>query len=64
MDIVDLEFKGEKLGQEKEMFERLAPFVEDYSYLEFEGGDGKLWRWTFIEDRVLEQTLATGGSAL
>lgn len=46
-DIVALEFSGEKLGDELELFKVIAPFVEKDSFLEMQGEDGSLWRWKF-----------------
>lgn len=46
-DIVDLWFNCEKMGDEKELFKVIAPFVEKGSYLEICGEDGSKWRWIF-----------------
>jgi hypothetical protein len=46
-DIVDIYFVGDKIGQENLMFEAIAPFVEDGSYIEMAGEDGAIWRWVF-----------------
>jgi hypothetical protein len=42
-----ISFNGEKLGDDKILFDAIAPFVKPGSYLEIEGEDGLLWRWTF-----------------
>lgn len=41
-----LEFIGEKLGNDKKVFEILAPFMND-GYIEMLGEDGDKWRWVF-----------------
>ena len=46
-DIDTVQFIGEKLGDEFEMFKVIAPFVEKDSYIEMDGEDGTIWRWTF-----------------
>jgi hypothetical protein len=46
-NIVDLEFTGEKLGDDTKLFNCIAPFVEDGSYIEMVGEDGDTWRWVF-----------------
>lgn len=50
--IVDLQFVGEKIGQEKEFFEAIAPYVSTGSYLEITGEDGAVWRYVFDENNV------------
>jgi hypothetical protein len=46
-DIIGVEFSGEKLGDEIELFKAIAPFVEKGSYIEMSGEDSCLWRWVF-----------------
>ena len=45
--IEDLEFLGEKRGDDQTLFEAIAPFVEAGSYIVVAGEDGKVWRWRF-----------------
>lgn len=52
--ITTLRFRGEKLGDEKEMFDVIAPYVETGSYLMFRGEDGHMWRYVFHEESVEE----------
>lgn len=54
-NIVDLMFEGEKLGDDKQLFDALAPFVEVGSYLQMLGEDGSSWRWVFDGTRCVEQ---------
>lgn len=46
-DIVDIQFTGEKLGEEIELFKAIAPYVEAGSFIEMLGEDGGMWRWLF-----------------
>ena len=57
-NIIDIEFDGEKLGDDEELFKVLAPFVESGSYIEISGEDGDLWRWVF-KDGCLYYTSPT-----
>lgn len=54
-DLTDIHFIGEKLGDEKILFQALAPFVDKGSFIEMEGEDGDLWRWTFDGQQMIEQ---------
>lgn len=51
-NIIGIEFEGEKLGDEEELFKVLAPFVESGSYIEISGEDGDLWRWVFKDSSL------------
>lgn len=51
-DISNVEFTGEKYGDEDIFFKALAPYVEDNSYLSFEGEDGATWKWKFNNGEV------------
>jgi len=53
-NIVDIEFLGEKLGDDKILFDVLAPFVKTGSYIEIQGEDGELWRWVFDGEKCNE----------
>ena len=46
-NIVEISFNGEKLRDEFEMFQRIAPMVDDGCFLQVSGEDGSLWRWVF-----------------
>jgi len=46
-DVIMLNFRGEKLGSEEELFSVLAPFIEHGGYIEMLGEDNELWRWVF-----------------
>ena len=53
-DIVSIDFIGEKLGDCTIMFNAIAPYVEDESFIEMCGEDGYVWRWVFAEGIVKE----------
>jgi hypothetical protein len=46
-DVDWIYFIGEKIGDEQYMFEAIAPFVEDGSWIQMSGEDGSIWRWVF-----------------
>ena len=45
--IDDVEFLGEKLGEDHELFKTIAPYVKAGSYIEMSGDEGTSWRWSF-----------------
>lgn len=51
-DICDVEFIGEKYGDEKVFFNALSPYVESGSYLCFMGEDESEWKWEFNNGKV------------
>lgn len=55
-DIINLEFTGEKLGDEDLLFQAIAPFVEAGSYITVYGEEDSIWRWEFDGKRVCENT--------
>jgi hypothetical protein len=55
-DVVDLEFHGEKLGDDSYLWDAIAPFVESGSYLQMAGEDGNSWRWCFKDGGHHETT--------
>jgi hypothetical protein len=54
LDIVGLTFYGEKMGDDSFLFEHLAPYVEDDSYIEMSGEDNYNWRWVFKNGTMTE----------
>lgn len=46
-NITELEFIGEKLGDDFKMFQSIAAYVQDGSYIWMIGEDGVQWRWVF-----------------
>ena len=54
-NVIDLDFAGDKLSYEEDkMFQKIAPFVEDGSFIEMRGEDGAMWRWYFSDGQVRE----------
>ena len=53
-EIVNLEFDGEKSGDEDILFRAIAPFVESGSFIEMRGEDGCQWRWLFHKGELHE----------
>ena len=54
-NVTDLDFAGDKLAyDEDEMFEKIAPYVDDGSFIEMSGEDGAQWRWVFSGGKVRE----------
>lgn len=54
-NIVDIHFTGEKSGGDYILFNAIAPYVRDGSYISMCGEDNYLWRWFFDEGVVHEQ---------
>jgi len=46
-DIDHIHFIGERLGSDLSIFEAIAPFVEEDSYIQMVGDDASIWRWVF-----------------
>jgi hypothetical protein len=46
-DIYDIDFVGQKAGDESEPLRAIAKYVEKGSYIQFEGEDGEMWRHYF-----------------
>ena len=54
-DIIDIYFRGEKLGHDDLLFQVLAPYVKEGSYIVMRGEDGHTWRWYFDGQTCREQ---------
>ena len=46
-DWKQIQFNGEKLGDDKLLFDAIAPYVEAGSFIEMHGEDGEIWQWVF-----------------
>ena len=59
-NIVNLHFDGEIFEDEQFLFDAIAPFVKEGSYIQIQEGDRTNWRWIFIKrECIIEQgTLA------
>ena len=56
-DIKGISFLGEKFGDDKFLFQALAPYVEVGSYIHFVGEDGEQWRYEF-DGKVMKEKKA------
>ena len=52
-DVINIQFSGEKLGQEEHMFKAIAPYVNDGSYIDVEI-ENEHWRWAFKNGKYVE----------
>jgi hypothetical protein len=48
-------FVGEKLGDDQDLWNAIAPFVQAGSFLHMVGEDGAHWRWSFDGQTCVEQ---------
>ncbi len=55
-NLTGLHFTGEKLGDDFELFQALAPFVRSGSFIVMQGEDGEMWRWMFDGSQCHEQS--------
>ena len=53
-DIVDIRFVGENLGDDEQMLNAIAPFVEEGSYIQMIGEDNSIWQWLFKNGTCVE----------
>lgn len=53
-DILYMVWDGEKSGDERVLFNAIAPYVEKGSFLEWHGEDGEMWRWIFDGKQMKE----------
>ena len=56
LDSEGLYFCGEKLGEDALLFETVAPYVKDGSYIVIRGEDGDTWKWLFEDGKFQELT--------
>src|SRR5574343_585612 len=62
-NVVKIDFCGENLWDDFKIFQTIAPYVENDSFIEMHGEDGRLWRWFFkngeckeIEPKIIWET--------
>jgi hypothetical protein len=55
-NVGNIEFLGEKLGDDEVLFKALAPFVKPGSFIEMQGEDGEIWRWLFDGKTCVDKT--------
>lgn len=54
-DIYCIWFIGEKLGSDEIIFNSIAQYVEDGSYIEYSGEDTDMWRYVFENGKMQEK---------
>jgi hypothetical protein len=54
-NIIDLQFNGEKEGDDYTLFGAIAPYVKEESSISMAGEDHYRWRWFFDGRTVYEQ---------
>lgn len=55
-NITDIYFDGGKLGDDVVLFETIAPYVNDGSYIQMRGEDEHIWRWCFNNGKLEEKS--------
>lgn len=63
-DICNIDFTSYKYGDEEKFLRAIAPYVEDGSYLLFEGEDKATWRWVFNNGKLRKISQDSGESDL
>lgn len=53
-DIIGISFNGEKSDDEEFLFEVLAPYITNGSFIEMSGEEGMIWRWIFRDGKYQE----------
>lgn len=53
-NITDITFNGEKIGEEAQWMNEIAPYVKKGSMIEMQGEDGSLWCWYFNGESCCE----------
>jgi hypothetical protein len=52
--IHEIYFNGEKSGDDLVLFEAIAPYVHEGSFIQMVGEDGAIWRWSFKNKECTE----------
>lgn len=53
-NVNSIEFSGEKLGDDEQLFNAIAPYVLAGCYIQMQGEDGAIWRWVFDGVKCVE----------
>lgn len=53
-NIKKIKYVGEVLGDDYSLFQKVAPYVRDGSFIEMYGEDGEQWRWVFKDGKCCE----------
>jgi len=54
-NVIDIDFKGENLGDDALLLSAIAPFVEEGSYICIEANISDKWTWTFKNAVIHEE---------
>lgn len=52
-----INFIAEKMGDDERLFEAIAPFVNEGSYIQMYGGDNDQWKWKFVNGKCIRKGL-------
>lgn len=55
-NLSDITFTGDRAGNEDELFETIAPFVEPGSSVSFYGEDGNIWQYRFDGEQCRDES--------
>ena len=55
-NIIDINFNGQKIGNEDILFQIIAPFVEANSYIIMVNDQREIWRWRFDGQRCHKES--------
>lgn len=53
-NVIDINFDGEKFGDDELLFKALGPYVEAGCYIQMSGEDNSMWRWAFDGNKCTE----------
>jgi hypothetical protein len=59
-NIIGITFDGQKLGDDKYLFNAIAPFVKEGSFIEISIDNNGDWRWEFIQGKCLDKPVIVG----
>lgn len=54
-NIISICFSGEKYGSDEILFNIIAPYVTEGSFIEMAGEGSDMWRWLFKDGKCIEQ---------
>lgn len=55
-NVCGIQFQRSKIGDEQHLFKALAPFVLPRCFIQMQGEDGFIWRWTFDGTTMTEKS--------
>ena len=54
-EVTEIYFDSDKSGDERHLFDAMAPYVESGSFIEMSGEDDYIWRWKFDGRKCMEE---------